>query len=293
MINELNDSLDDLLSAPAGEVRGPVNAPAEYKPRDFTENCVKCRGTGRFVGYSGRSFGQCFACKGAGNFTFKTSPETRAKARTAKADRTASRENDALTAFAAANPELWAHLSGSDSDFSRSLVDGIKRFGDLTAGQRAAVERGIVKDAARKAEAAARVQNAPLADTAGVDRLKAAFDFAIAKATEKGRGLRQPRITVGGMVISPAKATSTNPGALYVKNGAEYLGKVAGGRFFAARECGPDQEKKVLAFIADPKAAAIAYGQETGVCCICNATLTNEASMAAGIGPVCAANFGW
>ena len=86
------------------------------------------------------------------------------------------------------------------------------------------------------------------------------------------------------MVISPAGAASKNPGALYVK---------AECRFFAARECGAEQSAKVLAFIADPKAAAIAYGQETGVCCICNAALTNKESIEAGIGPVCATNMGW
>ena len=95
------------------------------------------------------------------------------------------------------------------------------------------------------------------------------------------------------MTITPAKELSSNAGALYVKNGGQYLGKVKDGRFFSVRDCTEDQEKKVLAFIADPKAAAIAYGIETGVCCICNATLTNKTSVEAGIGPICAANFGW
>ncbi len=44
----------------------------------------------------------------------------------------------------------------------------------------------------------------------------------------------------------------------------------------------------ILATIAqDPKAAMIRYGHELGVCGRCGRTLTDEASRAAGIGPVC------
>lgn len=43
----------------------------------------------------------------------------------------------------------------------------------------------------------------------------------------------------------------------------------------------------------DPKAAMIRYGQEIGKCGHCNRTLTDEASRAAGIGPVCAEKGGF
>lgn len=47
--------------------------------------------------------------------------------------------------------------------------------------------------------------------------------------------------------------------------------------------------RTVLALIAqDPKAAMIRYGQELGECGHCGRTLTDAASRAAGIGPVCA-----
>jgi len=46
--------------------------------------------------------------------------------------------------------------------------------------------------------------------------------------------------------------------------------------------------RKVVALIAqDPKAAMIRYGHELGECGRCGRTLTDEASRAAGIGPVC------
>lgn len=48
--------------------------------------------------------------------------------------------------------------------------------------------------------------------------------------------------------------------------------------------------RTVLALIAqDPKAAMIRYGQELGECGHCGRTLTDAASRAAGIGPICAA----
>lgn len=52
--------------------------------------------------------------------------------------------------------------------------------------------------------------------------------------------------------------------------------------------------KPILAKIqSDPKAASARYGRELGVCGVCNRTLTDEASRAAGIGPVCADKAGW
>ncbi len=51
----------------------------------------------------------------------------------------------------------------------------------------------------------------------------------------------------------------------------------------------------ILARIAEIGAAAAsaAYGTEIGACGVCGRTLTNDASRAAGIGPICAAANGW
>ena len=49
---------------------------------------------------------------------------------------------------------------------------------------------------------------------------------------------------------------------------------------------------EVLREIAkNPGDAARMYGQKTGICC-CGAELTNAQSIAAGIGPICAGNWG-
>lgn len=50
-----------------------------------------------------------------------------------------------------------------------------------------------------------------------------------------------------------------------------------------------DRQRAILATIAaDPKAAMIRYGHELGECGRCGRTLTDDASRAAGIGPICA-----
>ena len=170
--------------------------------------CPKCEGTGRFITFTGRIGGDCFACNGTG-----------------------------------------------------------------------------VKRAPRR--------EAQATDTAGVDRLKDAFDHAKTWAEVRGRGTKGLRLTIGNVVISPAKEDSANPGALYVKSGGTYLGKIKDGRFFCSRDCTPDDEARVLAFVKDPRAAAEAYGIDTGICCVCNATLTNEESISLGIGPICREKFGW
>ncbi len=311
MTKELNDSLDDIFGAPQGEVRTAVNAPADYvpgaaplvsnkfkEPRQWTEKCRKCGGSGRYNATSTHG-SRCFECDGVGTKTFRTSPEQRSKAKASSQARKAKTAQEiadaACAALKAADPVVyeWLLANVERNTFATDLWNKLRHYGALTGGQIDAVKRGIARDAERKVEAEARAAAAPTADTAGIDRLKLAFDTAIKNAQAKGRGLKMPRITIGGIVIKPAKATSSNPGALYVTERGEYLGKIQGGRFFGVRECTEAQEKKVLAFVADPKAAAIAYGIETGVCCICNATLTNKASIEAGIGPICSEKFGW
>jgi hypothetical protein len=299
MIHQLNDSLDDIFGAPAGDVRvEPIRPAPEFKSAEqrFEEKCSKCRGTGRFVSYSGRTGGQCFACKGAGKFTFKTSPETRAAQRANKAVSAERKYAEAVAAFAAQQPEVaaWIEAQMGRFDFAAKMRDAVVRFGDLTDGQLAACVRLLEKDKARAAERIERTQNAPQVDMAGIDRLKVAFDKARAYAAAKAPGvsIRNPKITIGGMTISPAKAESKNPGALYVKSGGEYLGKIADGKFLSVQGCSPAQREQVLKFVADPAEAAKVYGQETGVCCVCNATLKSKWRLA-GIGPVCAEKMGW
>lgn len=296
----LNDDLSDIFGKP-DPLANLINGERRETPRPvderfpgFTEKCPACKGRGRFISYAGRDVGPCFKCKGAGNRTFKTSPEARADNRASAAERKAKRKAEIMSAFVAEHGAVFDWLNAASlkgNSFAVSLMASLHDFGSLTPGQIAAVEKCIARDAERKAEAEARKINAPAVSSDGVDRLKLAFDKAIAFSAEKGLRL-SPRITINGMTISPAKATSANAGALYVKNGGTYLGKITGGKFFASRECGSDDQASILAFIADPAQAAKVYGQTTGTCCVCNATLKSKWKEL-GIGPICAQKFGW
>jgi len=281
------DALDEAITN-ASEVRATAaRAPAGYTPMNW-EPCTRCRGTGQ------TRWGICFKCKGARGQNFKTSAAERAANRQQAAQRTERKADAAWAAFAAQHADVaaWIEAKKATFEFAAKMYDAVARFGDITTGQREACLRCLEKDRARQAQAAERAQAAPQADAAGINRLKASFDRAKAHAAKNGLSMRTPKITIGGITISPAKADGKNPGALYVKGGSTYLGKIQNGRLFASRECSTEQEKQVLAFIADPAEAAKVYGQTTGICCVCNATLRSKWKNA-GIGPVCAEKMGW
>lgn len=81
-------------------------------------------------------------------------------------------------------------------------------------------------------------------------------------------------------------------GALYVKESGTYLGKIMGGKFIASRDCNADQSARIVAAAADPERAAVAYGKLLGSCSCCGRELSDPESVARGIGPICAANWG-
>jgi len=49
--------------------------------------------------------------------------------------------------------------------------------------------------------------------------------------------------------------------------------------------------RQVEAIEADPRSAVVKHGKQTGICGICGRELTDPDSIAAGIGPICAAKF--
>lgn len=297
---DLNDPLDDLFANAGTPEQREAERPArpeaaahqEAVTKGYFDKCRKCGGSGMYYGRF--SYGhRCFACSGKGGVTYKTSPEQRAKRKQAKADkRDANRD-----AWIAANPAeyAWLQANAQRQRFAASVLEAVHKYGGASDGQTVAIQNAIARDAEwakqREAERAAREAAAPVADAAGIERLKESFDKAIAYSKAKGLKL-SPRITIDGTTITPAKENSANPGALYVKTSGAYLGKIAKGKFFASRECTDEQQAKILAFIADPAEAAKVYGQTTGTCCVCNATLRSDWKLK-GIGPICAEKFGW
>lgn len=281
---EDGDSLDDFLGPRTSETRAPVTPPASYEPKDFSEPCPKCRGTGRFTGWSGRSFGQCFTCKGAGKKVFKTSRETRQRNKEGAEARQARKEAATIEDFKVAHPDVWAWMDGSTFDFAVSLRGSLVKFGSLTENQLAAARRSIEKLTAAKAASVQRVTSAPVI---AIDKIEQAF------ATAFSNGAKKPKLRIAGFTFSPAPKTSRNAGSIYVKQDGQYLGKVSSGKFLCTRECGDERRDQVLTVAADPKTAAIAHGLKMGNCACCGRDLTDPESIAAGIGPVCAAKYGW
>jgi len=182
-----------------------------------------------------------------------------------------------------------------NSNFYASLQRGLAQWGSLSPNQLAAVHRDMARCAAATAPQAA--QSAPAqapAPAVTLQPLHEAFDRASAA------GIVHPRLRLGEFVFTPAKAESANPGAIYIKaakddNGlpGAYLGKVLGGKFLKSRDCSDATQAVIVELSKDPKAAAIAYGKKFGRCSVCARELTDEESVAAGIGPVCAKRYGF
>jgi hypothetical protein len=278
------DDLQEDLSA----IYAPSAKPAA---KVFKQPCGKCNGKGSVTfGYTFVRSGQCFACKGKGYFEFKTSPEQRARAKVASQARKDRAQQEVLAradVWRAANEveaQWLAQAASRGFEFAVSLTDALNKFGHLTEGQIAAVRKCIVRDDERKVEQAQRAATAP---TVSVEAIEVAFGNA------KQAGIKWPKLRLDAFVFSPAGANSANAGAVYVKQGETYLGKVLGGKLFASRDCDNETRDRIVAVASDPHAAAVAYGKKFGKCAVCARELSDPDSIERGIGPVCAENYGW
>jgi hypothetical protein len=253
----------------------------DAKHAQFKETCKKCRGSGRFTSWAGRSLGECFSCKGKGHKSFVTSTEDRAKSKQSRVDRLAAK----VEAFRTENADVAQWLDTNTSfEFAQSLKAQLSKKGTLSDGQVAAVQKCIAKKAEFKK---AQVVREATAAVVNVDKLTAAFENA-------ATSLKWPKVRFLGFVVSRASDTSRNPGALYVKaDNDTYLGKIVAGRFITSRECTAEVEAEVLKVLADPEASAVLYGKTVGKCGCCGRELTNQVSIDRGIGPICAVKFGW
>jgi hypothetical protein len=284
------DELEALIAAPA-RVAPAVPAPEPALP---WQNCGKCNGRGVYG-----HFGTCFACGGKGGKNYKTAPAVRAKARVQAEGRKLAAQVDNIQAFKTAYPAEWAWIEDrvkweltkatGGQDFGQNLRAAVVKYGELTEGRLAAVRTNMAKRAAALEAAGQRVATAPKIDVA---RIEQAF------ATAAGNGLKRLTLrlaTEAGhtFTFTPAKATGANPGAIYVKAGQEYLGKIVAGAFKCVATCGDERRDEIVAAAGDPAQAAIAYGKLVGRCSICNAELTDPESIARGIGPICQERYGF
>lgn len=295
--------LNDLSSKPRD--RGLVIADAEpagleddepaTKAERPTYPCESCGGTGRYRGVRvHQAETRCFACGGRGYFfaSYKDRMDKRQKAKTRKAEKAAAAVADYTSAHPEAIAWLKAKAEAGRFAFAVSVWGAFQKYGHLTDGQLAAVEKFRAADAERakvRAEEAAAVSasaNAILT-TEAVDNLKA----SLVKAASNG--LKKPALRFEGFTVTMAGASSKNAGGLYLKDGGVYLGKIVDGKLTASWEAKnvAGLLDRIAAAMVDPVEAARAYGKRSGRCSCCGRTLTDPVSVANGIGPICESNF--
>ena len=284
------DTFDSFIDSLMESDREVLAAAPTKKGESVKYPCGQCCGTGRYQGARvHQEKAHCFACRGLGYF--KTSPEVRRKAREAAARKARNALERGLAATAENHPALFADLREAyalreGSGFIISLADQLFSKGSLSDKQIDAWYRGKARleeiRAQRAAEAKARA-------VSGVDLtpIRTMFETAMTN------GYKRPTYRAEGLVINRAPDTGNNPGALYIKDEAgEYKGKIVGTTFHPVRNASGVGEA-LLVIAKDPLQAALRYGQRTGNCACCGRTLTNHASIDAGIGPICAQKWGF
>lgn len=280
----LESTLDDMIEENGAN---PVDIDhPRLAPEMHYETCRKCGGGGVFYSFTGRPLGECGACKGKGKRAYKTSRDQRENNRAKANERARNKRVQNWDDFCSRSPKVsaWIKAKAPTFEFAASLEAAVQKYGDLTDNQYVAVKRCMDRDEARKAEAIERAENAPAVE---LGKIGEAFEAA------KASGLKWPKLHLKTFVFSMAGENSKNPGAIYVKDGSEYLGKIIGGKLITVRSCGTEREQAILDIVADPEAAAVAHGVATGSCSCCNRELTNPESIERGIGPICAAKWGW
>lgn len=300
--DDLNDGLDDLFGAPnvvpiseaaafaAAALKNAVSDPS--RSATFEEPCKKCRGSGRFVGYTGRVLGDCFTCKGSGKQVFKTSTESREQKAAAEKARKAAK----FKAWTEANDAEWQWLVTATArgfGFASSMIEAVSKYDTLTEKQMAAIHKCMASDIAREQEKADIEARAPDIAGAALDKIETAFAAAIE------HGIKYPKMRLDFAIFSAVRS-GANAGAIYVKTiekdedgERRYLGKIVDGRFVRSFKTTAEEEQRIIAAAMDPAAAAKAYGQRTGTCSICGRALTRNESIDRAMGPICADRYGW
>ena len=301
------DHFNDDLDAPAASSTPMPSVAKGEAGEGFVETCPKCRGTGRFISYSGRVLGNCFTCRGKGKQTFASSPEARAKSReratVVRARKLQQRADSIKDVRATHAAEIaWLERAAKRNSeraglftFPQDVLNKLEQYGSITDGQLAAVQRLMAKDADR---AAASFAAAPEVNATKIEK---AFEVAREKADRPGQqgtfvkplNLTSPEPDPITLAFRPGTPGTTWDGMLFVKRDDRKLGHIKGGKFFKKYDCTDAEAKAIVACAEDPETAVIAYAKAWKACGICNRLLLKDVSIERGIGPTCASKFGW
>lgn len=268
------------------ELPVPGRAPASKKDRQ-TFPCQSCAGTGKYRGFRiHQQESHCFACGGRGFFYQSHADRMKRRAQAAASKRAKLEAVQAV--FDAENPGVSEFIAKNAhwSNFLREMLDVYRERGALTEAQLRGVQSTRAKCAARDEER----NRERAAKNATVDLSPIHAMFAKAQAA----GLNKLQYRAEGLVLSLAKPGSANPGAIYVKRrDGTYVGKVVRQTFEARWETNEDDKAALRMIAENPAEAAERYGRKTGECSCCGRELTDPASIAAGIGPICATKWGF
>ena len=163
------------------------------------------------------------------------------------------------------------------NDFAMSLLGQYVRKGDLSEKQWDAAERTITK-IKNKAE-----RRETLTRDVDVSRIKTLLETAKVK---------KPVFRAAELAFSLAPMNGRNGGAVYVKRGPDYQGKIMDGKFMPVGACHTATADAVVRVASDPRGEAVQHGKVTGRCSCCGRELTDPVSIEMGIGPICASNWG-
>jgi polyhydroxyalkanoate synthesis regulator phasin len=251
-------------------------------------DCPRCRGTGKYTyGYVNLRTVDCGKCRGTG--LLKTSPKQRLASRVSSAKAAIKRKEQNVEEFGKREPAALAWLNSNNSDFAASLLDQVKKKGDLSPKQLQAVYQSI----AREADWAK--QREQKATQTQIDMTDLLNRFALALKA----GIKRPKVNTGDLLFSLAPAHGHNAGCVYVKGEKDaygdrpYLGKITPeGKFFAGRGVEDDVKQRIAEVGSDVVGSAKAHGAQHGNCCFCSRDLTTDESVSNGYGPICADRYG-
>ncbi len=251
-------------------------------------DCPRCRGTGRYTyGYVNLRTVDCGKCRGTG--LLKTSPKQRLANRVSSAKAAIKRKEQNVEEFGKREPAALAWLTSNNGDFAASLLDQVKKKGDLSPKQLQAVYQSIAReeDWAKQREQKATQTQIDMTDL--LDR------FALALKA----GIKRPKVNTGDLLFSLAPAHGHNAGCVYVKGEKDaygdrpYLGKITPeGKFFAGRGVEDEVKQRIAEVGSDVVGSAKAHGAQHGNCCFCSRDLTTDESVSNGYGPICADRYG-
>jgi len=162
------------------------------------------------------------------------------------------------------------------NNFAASLVQQYRSKGDLSERQWDAAERMIAKTKATLG------RKASLTRDVDVSRIK---DLLV------GANVKKPVFRAAELAFSLAPTNGKNSGAVYVKRGPDYQGKIADGKFIPSKGCYTSTVDAVVAVSANPRGEAVKHGKVTGRCSCCGRELSDPVSIEMGIGPICANNW--